>query len=299
MSPIQSNRWNFKTSKEVSPALAPNVVIPPPPPPPPPTIVSGDLIDLGGGEFAGATNFSEFSVAAGLPSGITQFGIGSTSPTTHEIANDATEGNYFSMDGHSSDVRAFGYGFDAFDNVFLHGEILVRVFVNFDLQDFRRSIGGAARISGLVGQPSGSPDFDCMTSALQKLAGTNFRSSGLYVNNGSGSIPVDGLIQETFQNQAWIWIRVRNSQSIPDPSEDDWIITAWYGSQVDPLDISGQPGPDGTAFDRFRTIGATDALGWAVADFCDQGEQRIAFLSFSTDPTVIPPPLPATVIGGP
>lgn len=287
-----SNRWDFRASKEVDPADAPVVVIPPPPPPPPPTIVSGDLIDLGGGEFAGATNFSEFSVAGGLPSGITQFGIGSTSPTTHEIANDATEGNYFSMDGHSSDVRAFGYGFDAFDNVFLHGEILTRVYVNFDEETFRRSIGGAARISGLVGQPSGSPDFDCFTSALQKLAGSNFRSSGLYVNNGSGSIPVDGLIQETFQNQAWIWIRVRIS---PDGDRDAWVITAWYGDS----NAGGQPGPDGTADNRFRTIDVVDALGWAVADFCDQGEQRIAFLSFSTDPTVTPPPLPATVIGGP
>lgn len=294
MSPNLSHRWSFGASEEVLPAEAPDVVIPPPPPPPPPTIVSGDLIDLGGGEFAGATNFSEFSVAAGLPSGITQFGIGSTSPTTHEIANDATEGNYFSMDGHSSDVRAFGYGFDAFDNVFLHGEILVRVFVNFDLQDFRRSIGGAARISGLVGQPSGSPDFDCMTSALQKLAGSNFRSSGLYVNNGSGSLPVDGLIQEPFQNQAWIWIRVRNFEDA-NPARDAWIITAWYGD----IDAGGQPGPDGTTTNRTRTISGVDALGWAVADFCDQGEQRIAFLSFSTDPTVTPPPLPATVIGGP
>ena len=117
----------------------------------------------------------------------------------------------------------------------------------------------------------------------------------MYVNNGSGPIPVSGLVQETFQNGAWIWIRVRISQSIPDPSEDDWIITAWYGG----ANASGQPAPDSVNLDRFRTIGATDALGWASADFCDQAEQRIAFLSFSTDPTVTPPPLPATVIGGP
>jgi len=301
MSPNLSHRWNFRKSEEVSPAEAPNVVIPPPPPGPPPTIVSGDLIDLGGGEFAGATNFSEFSVAAGLPAGITAFGLGSTSPTTEAIANDSIEGNYFSMDGHSTAAEAFGYGYDAFDNVFLHGEILTRIFVDFDdLVNGRRSIGGAARISGLIGRPSGSPDFDCFTSSLQKLSGSNFRSGGFYVDGGSGSVPVDGLIQETFQNGAWIWIRVRNTEAIGgDPSEDDWVITAWYGSQVDPLDISGQPGPDGTAVDRFRTITLTDALGWATVFPCDGAQQRIAFLSFSTDPTVTPPPLPATVIGGP
>jgi len=287
-----SNRWNFRKSEEVPASEAPSVIIPPPAPPPPPTLVSGDLIDLGGGEFAGATNFSEFSVAAGIPSGITQFGISSTSPTTHEIANDVVEGNYFSMDGQSSDVRAFGYGYDAFDNVFLHGEILARVFVNYDLEDFRRGIGGAARISGLIGRPEVSPDFDCANSGTQKNAGTNFRSSGLYVDDGSTSLPVDGLIQETFQNGAWIWIRVRIS---PNAAADDWIITAWYGG----ANASGQPGPDGTAVNRFRTISTADALGWAVGEFSDQAEQRIAFLSFSTDPTVVPPPLPATVIGGP
>jgi hypothetical protein len=96
-----------------------------------------------------------------------------------------------------------------------------------------------------------------------------------------------------------MWLRVRVSQSIPDPSEDNWIITAWYGSQVDALDASGQPGPDSVNNDRFRSATGTDALGWGTADFADGAEQRISYLSFSTDPTVTPPPLPATVIGGP
>ena len=299
MSPNLSHRWNFKASEEVSPAEAPDVVIPPPPPGPPPTIVSGDLIDLGGGEFAGATNFSEFSVAGGLPAGITAFGIGSTSPVTHAIANDVIEGNYFSMDGHSAAAQAFGYGYDAFDNVFEFGEILVRIRTSWDLlNSFRRSIGGAARISGLVGKPSGSPDFTCFTQSLQ-LNDPTFTDAGLYNLNGNGSVPASGAVQESFVAGQWMWLRIRVSQSIPDPSEDDWIITSWYGSQVDALDASGQPGPDSVNLDRFRSATGTDALGWATADFADGAEQRISFLSFSTDPTVTPPPLPATVIGGP
>ena len=78
-------------------------------------------------------------------------------------------------------------------------------------------------------------------------------------------------------------------------TDDDWVITAWYGG----ANASGEPAPDGTAVNRFRTVPGTDALGWASADFIDQAEQRISFLSWSTDPTVTPPPLPATVIGGP
>jgi len=294
-----NNRWNFRASEEVDEADAPIVIIPPPPPPPPPTLVSGDLIDLGGGEFAGATNFSEFSVAGGIPSGITQFGISSTSPVTHAIANDGVEGNYFSMDGHSTAAEGFGYGYDAFDNVFEFGEILVRIRTAFDdSNNGRRSIGGAARISGLIGRPEIGPDFDCLNQGLS-LASPTFLDTGLYQDAGSGSLPSSGAVQEIFQTGQWIWMRVRVSQSIPDPSEDDWIITSWYGSQVDALDISGQPGPDSVNLDRFRTISAVDALGWAAAAFCDGAEQRISYLSFSTDPTVTPPPLPGTVIGGP
>jgi len=299
MTRILSHQWRFGASREVSPAEAPDVIIPPPPPGPPPTLISGDLIDLGGGESAGATNFSEFSVAAGLPAGITQFGISSTSPVTHAIANDGVEGNYFSMDGHSTAAEGFGYGYDAFDNVFEFGEILVRIFTQFDLPNSgRRSIGGGARINGLIGRPEIGPDFDCLCQGLS-LNGATFNDNGLYVDAGSGSLPSSGAVQESFVSGQWMWLRLRISQSIPDPSEDDWIVTSWYGSQVDALDVSGQPGPDSVNLDRFRTISAIDALGWATASFCDGAEQRIAYLSFSTDPTVTPPPLPATVIGGP
>ncbi len=291
-----SNVWKFGPAQEVDPADAPSVIIPPPPPPPPPTLTSGALIDLGGGEFAGATNFSEFSVAGGLPAGITRFGISSTSPVTHAIANDSIEGNYFSMDGHSTAAEGFGYGYDAFDNVFLFGEILVRIFTQFDdSNNGRRSIGGAARISGLIGRPEIGPDFDCLNQGLS-LASPTFTDTGLYQDAGSGSLPSSGAVQEIFQTQQWMWMRLRVSQNGVD---DDWVITAWYGSQVDALDISGQPGPDSVNLARFRTISTQDALGWAAAAFCDGAEQRISYLSFSTDPLVTPPPLPATVIGGP
>ncbi len=296
MSPNLSHQWNFKESEEVSPADAPSVVIPPPPPPPPPTLVSGALIDLGGGEFAGATNFSEFSVAAGLPAGITQFGIGSTSPVTHAIANDSIEGNYFSMDGHSTASEGYGYGYDAFDNIFEFGEILTRIFTQWDLPNSgRRSIGGAARINGLIGRPEIGPDFDCLCQGLS-LNGATFNDNGLYQDAGSGSLPSSGAVQESFVSGQWMWLRMRVSEN---GADDDWIITSWYGSQVDALDISGQPGPDSVNLARFRTIFGIDALGWANAAFGDGAEQRISYLSFSTDPTVTPPPLPATVIGGP
>jgi len=291
-----SNRWNFRKSEEVSPLLAPSIIIPPPPPPPPPTLVSGDLIDLGGGEFAGATNFSEFSVAAGLPTGITQFGISSTSPVTHAIANDSIEGNYFSMDGHDPTARAFGYGYDAFDNVFEFGEILARIHTVFDdSNNGRRSIGPGARISGLVGRPEVSPDFDCLCQGLS-LASPTFLDNGLYVDAGSTSLPSSGAVQEIFQTGQWMWLRLR---IVENAADDDWIVTAWYGSQSDPLDAGGQPSPDSVNLSRFRTISAIDALGWACGEFCDGAEQRISYLSFSTDPTVTPPPLPDTVIGGP
>ena len=117
---------------------------------------SGVPETVGGVDF-GFTDFSEFAVQASLPSGITAFGIcGGESPTDEEIKNDPAEGNYFFMDGHS--VQSWGYGLDAFDAIIDEGELLARIYVN--VVATRRGIGPAMNLSGLIGQPCGSPDFD-------------------------------------------------------------------------------------------------------------------------------------------
>jgi hypothetical protein len=71
----------------------------------------------------------------------------------------------------------------------------------------------------------------------------------------------------------------------------------WYGALED------EPAsPDGTAFNQSRNItGAIPgALGWMMTQFGDPNEeQRIAFLSFTGDPTIVATPettaLPGTL----
>ncbi len=146
-----------------------------------PEVVNG--VDIG------YTDFSEFAVQGTLPSGITAFGIcGGESPTDEEIKNDASEGNYFFMDGHS--VQSWGYGLDAFDALLSYGELLARVYVN--VSDNRRGIGPAINLSGLIGQPCGSPDFDGEGGGVFLRAGVDIESAGSVNNDGSGTLPVNG-----------------------------------------------------------------------------------------------------------
>ena len=135
------------------------------------------------GADVGFTDFSEFAVQGTLPAGITAFGIcGGESPTTEEIKNDPSEGNYFSMDGHN--VQSWGYGYDAFDALLSYGELLARVWIN--VVATRRGIGPAINLSGLIGQPCGSPDFDGEGGGVFLRAGVDIESAGSQNNDGSG-----------------------------------------------------------------------------------------------------------------
>ena len=182
-----------------------------------PEVVNG--VDIG------YTDFSEFAVQGTLPSGITAFGIcGGESPTDEEIKNDASEGNYFFMDGHS--VQSWGYGLDAFDALLSYGELLARVYVN--VSDNRRGIGPAINLSGLIGQPCGSPDFDGEGGGVFLRAGVDIESAGSVNNDGSGTLPVNGAdFQEAFQNATWAWPRVRITDA--GGGNNAWQITTWYG----------------------------------------------------------------------
>ena len=240
------------------------------------------------GADVGFTDFSEFAVQGTLPAGITAFGIcGGESPTTEEIKNDPSEGNYFSMDGHN--VQSWGYGYDAFDALLSYGELLARVWIN--VVATRRGIGPAINLSGLIGQPCGSPDFDGEGGGVFLRAGVDIESAGSQNNDGSGSVPINGAdFQETFQNGAWAWQRVRISDA--GGGNNAWEITTWYGALLDePAALDGS----NASAARLVTGAVPGALGWMMTQFGSPGaEQRIAYLSFTSDPTQIGPPEPAT-----
>ncbi len=234
----------------------------------------------------GATDFSEFAVGSGVPSGITQFGLGSDAPTTMAIENDAVEGNFFSMVGQG--VQAWAFGYDAFFGKIDTGEILARFFSNYNLNT-RKNIGGCASISGLIAQPEPNPDMDFWGGNLFLTPDTpDTETTGVTSDDGSGAGPLSlAKIQEPFQNQVWAWIRIRRVPNGGDPSRDDWTGTTWYG------DLDDEPtSPDGTSTNIIRQISGFAAVGWGVSQFGDANKQQIAFLSYSGDPTVEAPPVP-------
>ena len=239
------------------------------------------------GANVGFTDFSEFPVAVGLPSGITEFGIGNDSPTTVAIANDPDEGNYFSMDGHQLD--AWGFGYDAFFAKMEFGEMLARIFCS--VPNGRRTVGTAASMRGLVGADPGPADFDFEGSGAVRFATPNGLSTGTQVQNGSGGEIIGAAFQEAFQQDTWIWVRCRRVEN-PDVhvNHDDWFVTSWYGAFEDePATV------DGSSLDRNRLTDGALAVGWAITANASENEQRIAFLSFTDDPDLAPPPEPGAL----
>ena len=239
----------------------------------------------------GFTDFSEFAVAAGIPTGVTEFGITPTSPFTFAIVSDPAEGNYFTMDGQG--FRSWGFGLDAFDGLMdlAGGELLARVFLNVPVNG-RKLLGPAANMLGLVGQDVGGADFDNWSGGLFRLDPDEL--SGLFVtNNGSSSNAITVDTQEAWQDGEWVWIRARRVQNATNPgTEDDFQVTIWFG------DILDEPAVvDGVNIGQARTVTwAAEAIGWAMPGNAGaETEQRIAFLSFSSDPTQIAPPVPSTM----
>lgn len=233
----------------------------------------------------GFTDFSEFTVAAGLPTGITAYGISSSSPTTVAIANDAAEGNYFSMSGQG--VQGWGYGLDAFDSLVEFGELLARVFINIGVSD-RTGLGPVFSLIGFVGEPEPSPDINFAGGGSFRRTGTDFEAQVWTTINGGGNIPISANIDEDGDPEGlWAWVRVRRTANVAVPANDNGRITVWTGSMFDEPTIdglySGQPAP----------VRGVNALGWGMQQFTSTKEQRIAYLSFSEDPTLFAPPLPA------
>ncbi len=236
------------------------------------------------GVQVGATDFSEFTVGAGLPAGITAFGSGQ--PTAVAIANTpltpsfTDEGNYFEMTGQSG-IGNWAFGLDAFFGIMEQGEMLCRIYFNINGVKNRASLGPCMSIEdsgGISGAQAGV--FDPTTSPVES-------SGGVFIGGGDAYVGAFD-IQEGIQDPEWMWFRARKTNNVAIPGDDDWQVTAWYG------DLEDEPASiDGTTIG----IGLTAprglfAMGWAQAAFGAIVPQRIAFLSYSANPAVEPPPVP-------
>lgn len=247
---------------------------------------SGEASEAGG-VYSGATDFSEFSVGSGIPAGITRWGESGEDPTTHAIANDASEGNYFSMDGHSqfSTFGQWGYGLDSLAAAAPSsdfGETLARVWIEDPAQASKKIIGGAMNI---VGELTG--DFECWVGTIQMKSG-DFESQIIQQNaGGGGNLGTGGDLQEAEQVGVWVWIR---AQALEDGSGNvNYKVKAWYGS-LDDEPAGWDAETDGQTDSPGVHANTGEAVGWAMPGNSSTAEQRIAFLAFTTDPTTTATP---------
>lgn len=251
-----------------------------------PPATSG-VIFLKNGVQVGISDFSEFALGDGLPSGITEYGIGAGSPSSEGIDFDATEGNYFKLSGATSAGGGVNYGFglDAFDGLIEFGEILARIYLNIGT-DLQWGGGPCLSLRGLVGEPS--PDMFAAGGTIRRDDDDpEWNTQGNETFAGTVSVPVNNrFMQEPSINGSWLWFRVRRTANIAVPAQDDWEVTAWHG------DIGDEPAsPDGTATVVTPSTRGIGAIGWFQL-FGGAAEQRIAFLSFSADPLLAAPPVP-------
>lgn len=243
------------------------------------------------GVQVGATDFREFAVGAGLPAGIT--GLSANFPANVAISDAPVspsftdEGKYFEILTPITFNAPWAFVIDAFDGIMEQGEMLARISCNFSTTENRRCMGPGMSLRlnpGIDGSASSLQDG--FTSGDVEIAG------GVFLNGGVANVGFFPISQP-LQEDDWIWMRVRKTNNVASPSEDDWQVTAWYG------DISDEPAvPDGIdpAPQTFTAPRGLFGMGCTYLTPGSTFTQRIAFLSYSADPDVEPPP---TEIGTP
>lgn len=255
-----------------------------------------------GGVLVGASDFSEFTVSPGLPVGITEYGIGTQSPTAVGIDNVpltptfSDEGNYFFMTGQGDgSASRWGFGIDSFDGIMEFGEMLCRIYYNTLTVKNRNNVGACMSLRGLNGQQGGGADIRWSGGTVFDASVSPPHSAGVISIPAGTATAGFADIQESEQDPEWMWLRIRRTANIGDPIEDDWQFTAWYG------DITAEPASvDGTVIiSSLAGPRGLFALGWCAQPFFTLGDQRIAFLSYSDNPLIEPPPLPDDISAAP
>lgn len=227
---------------------------------------------------SGWTDFSEFPVAAALPSGLSY--VGDASPPTLGIGNDATEGNYFYLT--SDTFSEFAMTVDAFDTAIadLDGDLEMLGRIWLPAQVTNRRIGGpAAFIGGTT-----DADVDMVSGDIYyRTAGSDHEAMLIETINGTGGVLANADMQEAETDEVWAWVRWRVTD---EGATDNYYIKVWTGA------IADEPASwDATALAASpRNASLGTKIGWGIASLSIAAEARIAFISFTTSPDTESPP---------
>lgn len=252
-----------------------------------PALLSGVPKEVSSGKWIGGTNFSEFEVSATLPAGLTLYDD-TFNGGTPSIENDAIEGNYWAMVGAGIAGR-YGIGVDAFFGISgLNCEVLVRTHMAGFTSGNRYWPGPGCNITG-----STDATFRAVMGRL-KWTSTPPNSLIIVAQNptaGGGSTLASGTSSESdIASGDWVWFRMRRQETVSPVAGNARIkLKVWKGA------LSAEP--EAWDVEVTHTGGNADeddgAVGWTGDWFTpDAGEHGIAFMSFTNDPEVTPPPTP-------
>ncbi len=253
---------------------------------------SGVPKEVSSGKWIGGTNFSEYEVSATLPPGLTQYDD-TFNGGTPSIETDVTEGNYFALVGAGVTGR-YGIGVDAFDTLSgLNCEVLVRTHLTTFTSGNRYWPGPACNITG-------STDAT-FRSILGRMKWTGTPANSIIIalidpTGGGASTLASGTSSESdIASGDWVWFRMRRQELLsPVAGHARLKMKLWKGA------FSAEPAS--WDVEVTHTGGSADeddhAVGWTGDWFTpDIGEHGIAFMSFTNDPEVTPPPTPDEIAG--
>lgn len=243
--------------------------------------VNGEPPAQASGDFDGTkgfTDFSEYAIAAGVPSGLTQFGAPAP---TFEIADGGAEGLYIGTTGGITTFDQTGIGVDAFTGA-QFGEILVRCYVEQAVNN--RWWGGA--FLGLGGATEALLTGHGAT--LFARSTTDHEMSTIQYSTGSAVVPAGGedIPDGEVTEPGWYWMRVRLDDST---GETRYRIKLWLGA------IGDEPVPwtrDATT-PSTSPVQPTGLAGWGIVNSITGFDYRCAYIGFSNDPDTTPAPSPA------
>lgn len=226
------------------------------------------------GKWVGFTDFTEFALQGpgALPAGLTLRGNAfPNAPNSFSVVADVTVGRYFAMLG--QDTSHWGISYNAFDGLITQGEFLTRTWIATNT--------GNRRVIGPAMMSADAPaTHDLIGGHVFKRSNIDFEAEVGFYNNGGGDSAGSADMRAAEQAGVWVWTRWQRLPGNPATSEGV-LVKCWYG------DLSAEPAGwefMNAAFTPLVVI--TNRLGWGFNAVGNADEQRIAFFSFSEDPTV-------------
>jgi hypothetical protein len=179
------------------------------------------------------------------------------------------------------DTSNWGISYNAFNNLFIHGEFLARLWIATNT--------GNRRVLGPMIMSADAPAaWDAAVGKIFKRSNVDYESEiGTIINNSGGQV---ATVDMKFAEQAgvWVWCRYQTFEGNPNTT-DGALLKHWYGNLSDEPD--GWDTVNGS-YTRPVANAAAAFLGWGMQAVGNADEQRIAYFAFSEDPgvNIVPPP---------